>query len=246
MSVNNVHTIGEGKLLFKPYGALGFIDLGKCSDFKVSVTAQRKGHFTHRDGIKKKNDEIITEITASADVQLEQVNLDNLNIYLLGGTITNSTQTSGSLSDYPITAIINQWIDCSKDQISDFTVNNLTKTINYIENTDYKINYEEGLFMAIDGGAITEGQSLLANFSYSKATIKLTGAGRVSRLVGDVYFIGNPPVGRKLTLIGYASITPKGNLSLSDGNWITLELYLEFLENENYDGLYELIDRGNV
>ena len=75
-----------------------------------------------------------------------------------GGTV--------GVTDEAVTASTSDWVQLTNKRIKPGTVvvTNSGATVTYTEGTDYVVDYEEGKFLAI--ATITNGQSLLADYSY--------------------------------------------------------------------------------
>lgn len=240
------YTIGKGKLLFKPDGAGGFRDLGNCPNFAISVATEKKEHFSSRSGLQLKDSEVVVRQTATASFTLDEPNIENLKDFVMSNAITDISQTSGSVTDQSVTGYHDLWIDLGKKSISNVVVTDSSGTTTYIEGTDYEVDTEEGLLKVLSSGSITDGEALLVDYSYAAVTIKRADAATATTLKGDLYFAGNPPVGRKLDVRGYVSLLPEGDLSLIGEDWIEINFTAEFLESSSYNGLFEVRDKGSV
>lgn len=82
----------------------------------------------------------------------------------LMGTVAALSQASGTLTAVDVVTIADAWVPLTKAGLTGVaTVTNAGATVTYVENVDYLINRDLGLFKAISGGAIV-----------SAATVKLT------------------------------------------------------------------------
>lgn len=244
--MGETYTIGKGKLLFKPAGESGYKDLGNCPDFKITTGTEKKEHFSSRSGISKKDAEIVTKQTATGSFTLDQINIDRLNMFVMGAGATVSTQVAASVPDQPLIALLDKWVDIGKIDISNVVVTDDPLTITYGLDTDYELDLNAGLFRALSTGAITDSEALLVSYDYANATINQTNAATATTIKGDIYFVGDPPVGKILDVKGYVSLAPNGDLSLIGEDWMQFQFNMEFLTSTAYTGLYELIDRGTI
>ncbi|NOZ68026.1 MAG: hypothetical protein GXP46_01955 [Deferribacteres bacterium] len=240
------YTIGKGKLLFRPEGEQGYKDLGNCPDFKVTVATEKKEHYSDRSGISVKDAEIVTKQTASGGFTLDEPNIDNLNMFVMGAGTVTTQQAAGSATDQAVTALLDRWVALGKVNVSSVVVTDNSGTTTYVKGTDYELDASAGLIMALSSGSITDGESLLVDFTYPDATIKQVNAATATTVKGHIYFVGDPPVGKILDVKGYISLAPNGELSLIGEDWMQYEFEMEFLSHADYDGLFEIVERGEV
>lgn len=99
-------------------------------------------------------------------VDLGEVNRDGLTLALLG-TTGSIAQTSGSVNNENAVAKLDAWVQLSKAAISAVVVTNSGGTTTYVNGQDYIINAQLGWLKALPGGAITDNQPLLVDFSHA-------------------------------------------------------------------------------
>ncbi len=83
------------------------------------------------------------------------------------GTSSALTQSSGTLTDQPVTTKADRYVEIGKRMLSDVVVKNTAGTTTYVLGTDYLINPRLGLIMALSTGAITAGMSVKISGSYA-------------------------------------------------------------------------------
>lgn len=115
---------------------------------------------------------------ADFSVTFGEVNREGLTLALLG-TQTAINQGAGNITDEVTTAKLGKWVSLSKCNFASagFTIKDSAGTDTYVLGTDYEVNYRMGMFRAMVGGSITEGQSLKAAGLYNAITgAKISGA----------------------------------------------------------------------
>lgn len=298
------YTIGKGKLLFKAVNTNGYLDLGNCPDFKVSVKTEKKEHYSSRTGLQTKDMEVITKITATGSFTLDEPNVDNLNLFIMGDGATDTTQTSGTASASSVTAYLNKWVEVGKMNISSVVVKAATPTawaqttaylqgafvakvsanayryecttagtsssseptwpttvggtvvdgtvtwtcrkLTYDLTTDYLLDTSAGLIKAVEGGAIADAQALKLDYSYATTTTSQSNSATETTVLGHIFFVGDPPIGKIIDVKGYGSLQPNGTFDLISDDWLKFAFDVEFLTHADYDGLFEVIDRGTI
>jgi hypothetical protein len=113
------------------------------------------------------------------------------------------------------------------------------------EGTDYIFDKAAGLVMFI-GTSWTEGVSDVTPVvtATANADRTMTKGGTLTSLKGDLYFVGDPPQGRVLDIMGYCSLTPNGDWALIGEDWMQVQFNIEFLEVAGQAELIKVIDRG--
>ena len=92
------------------------------------------------------------------------------------------------------------------------------------------------------GWAAIDGESSIAsNFGFTATT-----------QTGHFYFVGAPPAGQALDILGYGSITPTGDMSFIGEDWSQFQFEIEFLEHTDYQnssgeqGLLQIVNRQQI
>src|SRR3954465_9200635 len=76
--------VGKGKLSFKPTGATTFRDLGNVTELETSPNLTTLEHFSSREGVKKKDKEVVTEKKMTVTMVMDEWTSENLAMALLG------------------------------------------------------------------------------------------------------------------------------------------------------------------
>ncbi len=76
--------VGKGKISFKAVGALTFRDLGNVSSLETAPNLTTLEHFSSREGVKKKDKEVVTEKKMTLTMVMDEWTAENLAMALLG------------------------------------------------------------------------------------------------------------------------------------------------------------------
>jgi hypothetical protein len=82
--------VGKGKISFKPVGQMTFRDLGNVSSLETTPNLTTLEHFSSREGVKKKDKEVVTEKKMTVTMVMDEWTADNLAMALLGDVETDS------------------------------------------------------------------------------------------------------------------------------------------------------------
>lgn len=103
---------------------------------------------------------------ADFTLDLSEVNKEAFILAMLGAE-ASLTQSSGTLTDAPITAKLDSWVSVGKEGLTGtITVEHTSGTPAYVEGTDFIVNKQLGLIKALTGGAITDNQSVNVSGAY--------------------------------------------------------------------------------
>ena len=240
------YNIGRGKVLFKPAGETNFRDLGNAPDFKFAVKTTVLKHPSSREGMKTFDDQVTTEQTAAGSLTLDDLKDFNMKNFIMAAAVNAANQADGSVTDQAVTAELDRWIDLGKFKLSSVVVKNQAGDITYVLNTDYRLDAEAGLLMPLSSGAITAAQALKVSFAHAAVASSSMDAATSAKIEGDLYFVGNPPKGKIVDVLGYVAMTPNGDLSLIGDDWTKFAFDVEFLSGHGYTGLFKLRNRGIV
>jgi hypothetical protein len=85
--------VGKGKISFKPTGAATFRDLGNVTELETTPNLTTLEHFSSREGVKKKDKEVVTEKKLTVRLVMDEWTAENLAMALLGDV---SVDTNGN------------------------------------------------------------------------------------------------------------------------------------------------------
>ena len=103
-SISNYY-IGKGIVSFRKDGNSDFRDLGNATVFEFQPAITQLDHFSSRTGVKTKDRSVITEKSATINLTLEEWNLDNLRLALLGGQIETNSSGNDSFNIFEASQI---------------------------------------------------------------------------------------------------------------------------------------------
>ena len=81
--------VGKGKISFKAVGEPTFRDLGNVSSLETAPNLTTLEHFPSREGVKKKDKEVVTEKKMTVTMVMDEWTAENLAMALLGDVTTN-------------------------------------------------------------------------------------------------------------------------------------------------------------
>jgi len=108
------------------------------------------------------------------------------------GDVSTLSEGAATVTDEPVTARLGKWISLPNRNLDSgsVAVTDSTGGTTYNEGTDYEINYRSGLIRALSGGSITDGQSLLVDYSSSAVSGERVSTMTVSQMKARILVDG--------------------------------------------------------
>jgi len=103
---------------------------------------------------------------STLSITLNQLDRKALAMAFLGEDADISV-TGSSVTDEAITARLDKFVEVAHRDISAVVLTHSSGTPTYVLDTDYIVHARLGMIQALSGGAITEGQDLLVDYSYA-------------------------------------------------------------------------------
>jgi hypothetical protein len=99
-------------------------------------------------------------------ISLSEINKTTL-AYALMGTTATIAQAASTVTDEAVVAKLDKWVQLANINLAQagVVITNSAASTTYVEGVDYLVNRTLGMFKAITGGAITDLQSLKADYS---------------------------------------------------------------------------------
>jgi len=102
-------------------------------------------------------------------VTLQRIDKQNL-LYQFLGSEAAYTQAAGTVSNEASEAVLDGWVQLSKEKISNVVITNSAGTTTYTLGDDYELNADLGMYRALTTGDIVEGEDLQVDFAHAAIT----------------------------------------------------------------------------
>lgn len=222
------YTLGKGIVYFDREDAdgnqTGNLDLGNAPNFAVTITSESLEHFESRSGIREMDRSVETMIRVQPKFTLDEINIDNMLLALLGDDVEYLTQASGSQTDVVITARHDKYSELQHRSVDNVVVTDTTGVTTYTEDTDYTVNYEMGWVKALSTGSISDGETLHVDYDHNALQYPKVVPVKRTPVVGKLRFVGDPAVGNKLEFVLWrVRINATGDINFITEDWQTIE-----------------------
>ena len=254
------YVIGRGAAYFSKHDTVdfhpvrGYRDLGNVTEFKVQQEIQELEHYLTRSATKFADKQVILQQKMSIQLKLDEINFDNLALWMAGNYTTRSgyqgSATIGSPTDNIAPGQLltqgGRWYDIFKatagpvvtanrfdDRLYNLGVCTLTSTVNTspVEGEDYIIDYKMGRIFIVPGMDLdnvpTQTVALAVAAQPSPGSLDEVQAFVGTPLRGSLKFIQtNPANSGYLTEYEFHLVQLKasGELDLIGDNWQEMTL----------------------
>jgi hypothetical protein len=225
-------------------GETNWLDLGNVTEGNINVTADELIHELSRSGLKVEDRNATTKLSAGGTVTVDVVSLDNIMLFIQGNTKADLSQTSGNIAAQDFVMNFNRWTYLEKRDITSITVEDAGQTVTYVENVDYVLDRQSGDVAPIEGGGISDGDTVKITATFGALTRTKISAGEVANVKRHFRYEGNPSEGQVQTIQGFVNFRANGDYSLIGSEWKTMSMNIKFELHPDYDDLYEVIDNG--
>jgi len=109
---------GKGRTYFRPEASTGYIDLGSIPKFEISIELEKDEHYSSRSGTKEKDLVVILQKKASANFDLEEYSMENLNLAFMADGVHNAVQQAGTVENKEIATTTDRFTNLGVSHIS--------------------------------------------------------------------------------------------------------------------------------
>lgn len=247
----NEYLIPRGRVYFDPYDAneqlTGEIPLGNCPGCNLSISTEKKDHFSSETGLKQKDASWLLQVDRNGKLSCDNFSPSNAALWL-AGTVEKKTQAATPVTGELRTVIPGRQYQLGATPANPLGVRNVTgitvksedDATTYVAGTDYNIDQETGRVQIIAGGSIAAGK---VKFGYTPvaATFDSVKSGAKPELTGALRIVSdNAAGGNRDWYLPKVTLAPSGDLALiaeGDDN-VTMEFDLEALKPANGEAIY--------
>lgn len=188
------YTLGKGKVYFARFDSDGAsdgeLDLGNAPAFEIGTTQETLDHFESMAGIKDRDLQVETSISAQLSFTLDEYAADNLALAFRGAEPTSESQGSGTVAAETVVAKLDKWVKMDYRNVSHIVIAGL------VEGTDFEVDFDVGRLKALSTGSVTADESLSVAYDYSSETwTVISGLSNGGAIEGFLRFVGDPEQG---------------------------------------------------
>ena len=170
MTYQNESYMGAGDLFMQAYDASGVltgpkVQVGNADSFAINAPsiekAERKGKMRANWGLDIHS--IVKSIEQELSFVLTDINRFNLAVAMFGTDAAQDQTAGNDATPQDVVAVLGGYVDLGHMKLDPATppvVQDETDTTTYVEGTDYEIDYDGGMLLALEGGSITDAETL--------------------------------------------------------------------------------------
>ena len=171
----------------------GFGSVRESSKFEIKPNSdikelKSKGRETYGQVIET----VAVANPAEVSITLLEADYENLTLSFMGSAGTGINQAAATVTDEVVVLKIGKYTNLTKRnlQVSGFSVTNTDASIPYALGIDYEVIYLTGMIRALEGGAITDGQSCKVDFVANAFTSKKIMGATQTSIRAEILFTG--------------------------------------------------------
>lgn len=248
----NNYTLGRGELhfaQFKPNTRTpgGERYIGNSPEFTATIENENLDHFNSDRGVREKDESIALQTNRTATFTTDNVSPENLALFFFGSK-TALTSAGGPVSDEAFEGVekgLSYQLGATNANpagarnVSTVVIKDEAEpATTFTEGTDYTVDLTLGRFTVLEGGAITEGANLLADYEEQGGTRERVVSGSQA-IEGQLRYIAYNPAGKQFDwVMPWVKITPNGDFALKGDEWQTIPFTVEILRKEGLEAIY--------
>jgi len=247
------YTINKAIVMFEKEGTTGFVDLGNAPAYTVTKEVETVEHFSSREGPKKRDKLVVTQQKGTGALTLDVPDAQNLNLFFMGDGTNDTSQLSAINDDSDLLrAELDCWQQIQKSLVNIYDLSDTRVFLGattYVEGLDYELLLRAGMIRTFSAGTIVQNQFITVEHDKAAiAEINTIKACKSKTVRGLLKVVGDPDCGSVMDIIGFASITPAGEIPFIGDEVISFDLAVEYVEEptSGIDGLFEVTHRAVV
>lgn len=249
------YTLGRGELHFAQFkpGTLtprGELYMGNSPAFGLTATVENLDHYSSDGGVRKKDDSIMLQQDYAGSATIDNIDTDNLAIYLMGDKKTISTIETQVAAETLNAVEKGRWYQLGQDAtnptgvraVSAVTVKaTVGASENLVPAVDYLVDPENGRIFIQPGGAITNGSSPVVAYTIGASTREqVLSAGVV--IEGALRYLQKNPTaagGSQTSFyMPHVKWTPNGDFQFKGDTWQEMQFNIEIIAKGSLASIY--------
>lgn len=248
----NQYLISRGRVYFDPYDAneqlTGEIDLGNCPGVSITISTEKKDHFSSQTGLRQKDATWLLQVDRTGKISCDNFSPANAALWL-AGTSTTKSQVATPVTDEERTVLQGRQYQLGATALNPLGVRNVTAVTlapaaggtAYVAGDDYNVDLATGRVQIIEGGAIANNSAVKFGYTPVAASFESVQSGGKAELTGALRIVSdNAAGGNRDWYLPKVTMSPSGDLSLiAEGDdVVTMEFDLEALKPANGEAIY--------
>lgn len=248
----NTIVLGAGKLYFDIENSsgvkLGERYLGDTPGFEVSVNTEQTDVWDNDGAIAEKLLSSATRVVRTSTINCQDISMDNLALFLLGAKSTRAQAATPVVDEainnvlqgryYQLGALATN--PTGVRNVGSVTITDDVPSPAFVLNTDYELDVANGRIYIIEGGGISDGTNLLADYTPVANSREQVITDNLGAKYGALRYIADNTDGENKDLYGpRVQLKPNGSMAMkSRDDTMAIAFETEFLKSGTFEALY--------
>lgn len=239
------YTLGKGEVYFDQGNGERY--LGNTTEFNITIESENLDHFDSDNGIKTKDDSVVTQITRNGTLSTDNMSKENVALFFLAD-VSTVTQVATPVVGESIVDIKKGYFyqlgkTLSNPQgvrnVSSVVVKKAPSTV-LVLNTDYTLDAALGRIQLLESGVtLTNLDDLLIDYTPAANTRDRIATSSAASLTGSIRFVSKNPKGNQRDFyIPKVTLRPSGDFALKGEDWQSASFSVEIGENTGQAAIY--------
>lgn len=220
---------------------------GRTPGLTINITSESLEHYNSESGLNEKDDEVVTQIDRTGNLQVDEVTDDNLAAWIVG-TVASIAQVATPVLDEAITAKQDRYFQLGVSTSNPTGVREAALDdvggpgAPYTVDVDYSYDPVLARLYIIPGGGISDDDALTIDYTPAVKTRSQIASSSLASKEGAVRFIADNPKGENRDwFFPKAALKPNGDATLkqTDPVWFQMAFEIEVLKKDaNTEAVY--------
>lgn len=252
LHTSNQYLISRGRVYFDPYDAneklTGEIDLGNCPGVNLTISTEKKDHFSSQTGLRQKDASWLLQVERTGKISCDNFSPANAALWL-AGTSTTKSQVATPVTDEERTVLKGRQYQLGATALNPLGVRNVTAVTvapaaggaAYIAGDDYNVDLATGRVQILTTGSIADNTDVKFGYTPVAASFESVKSGSSAELTGALRIVSdNAAGGNRDWYLPKVTLAPSGDLTLiAEGDdVVTMEFDIEALTPANGEAIY--------
>lgn len=260
------YALGRGEVRFARFitgtqNPKGFRYIGNTPEFNLTIEQEVLDHFSSDHGIREKDESVALQVNRTGSFTTDNIVPDNVALFFFGEktTVTEAggAQTPEVIADveqglYYQLGISTTRPAGAKGLVGETDDSNSAGAFRVYENdsnsggggadfingTDYTIDYEQGMLYIVPGGGIADTTDIVVSYSIKASTYSRVISGS-QPVEGAMKYTAFNPVGTQIDyFFPWVKVSPNGDYALKSDEWQTIPFTIEILKRSTAEAIY--------
>jgi hypothetical protein len=263
MAVNQLttknYTIPKGKIFFRRSSInssgvetklAGYDFLGNAPTVSFTVEVETKDHMSSTTCKVVQDDQVVVSTKVSGTINLDDIKPVVMSLFAQADEPVDDNIAASGVTDENITMYDGKLMKIGEANnigaVTAVSVTGTGGTPTYTEGTDYNVDLEGGWLETIEGGGISDEETVEVDYTPVAQTRTKINVGSSPSIKGTLRFQSDPVQGHKHDFACDVTLSPDGEMPLVSEDWQNANLKFTCRDTTDFDSLMSILASINV